>query len=113
MNKSSLKALIKECYKEVLNEQEEMDLPTDTGKNINMGFDNNVGLTVDKSKQSKISELQIAIDTLSKKIKNNLELYKAGKISLEGYKQAIGSAPADLKMLAAKLEAELTKAAKI
>lgn len=113
MNKSTLKALIKECYLEVLKEQEENDLPVDTGKNINMGFDNNVGLTVDKGKQSKISKLQAAIDGLSKKIKSNLELYKAGKMSIEDYKKAIGNAPADLKMLAAKLEAELAKAAKI
>lgn len=113
MNKSLLKSLIKECYKEVLAENEEMDLPSDTGKNINMGMaDTTIDLGINKSKQSKISELQIKIDQLSKKIKTNLDLYKAGKLSIEDYKKAIGNAPAQLKKLAADLDVELNKAAK-
>jgi hypothetical protein len=112
MNKESLKALIKECYKEVLAENE--DLPMDTGKNINMGMGSTeIGLDINKAKQGKISKLQMAIDELSKKIKYNLDLYKAGKMSVQDYKSAIGDSPAKLKSLAAALEAELTKAAKI
>lgn len=112
MNKESLKSLIRECYKEVLAENE--DLPMDTGKNINMGMGSTeIGLDINKAKQGKISKLQIAIDELSKKIKYNLDLYKAGKMSVQDYKKAIGNAPAQLKKLAADLETELTKAAKI
>lgn len=112
MNKESLKSLIRECYKEVLAENE--DLPMDTGKNINMGMGSTeIGLDINKAKQSKISKLQIAIDELSKKIKYNLDLYKAGKMSVQDYKMAIGDAPSKLKSLAAALETELTKAAKI
>jgi hypothetical protein len=112
MNKESLKSLIRECYKEVLAENE--DLPMDTGKNINMGMGSTeIGLDINKAKQGKISKLQMAIDELSKKIKYNLDLYKAGKMSVQDYKTAIGDAPTKLKSLATALETELTKAAKI
>jgi hypothetical protein len=93
---------------------ENEDLPMDTGKNINMGMGSTeIGLDINKAKQGKISKLQMAIDELSKKIKYNLDLYKAGKMSVQDYKSAIGDSPAKLKSLAAALEAELTKAAKI
>jgi hypothetical protein len=161
MNKKILKTLIKECYKEVLaendsaitkplddkiqkdpnflkqlqaataaaekgdttdlalmmsgimKENEEMDLPADTGKNINMGFDNNVGLATNKKISSRISMLQSRINDLSKQLETNLKMYKAGQMSIADYKKVAAHIPGQLKQLASDLETEMVKVSKI
>jgi hypothetical protein len=113
MNKSTLKALIKECYNEVLRENEEMSLPVDTGKNINMGFDNNVGLATNKKVSSRISMLQSRINDLSKQLETNLKMYKAGQMSIADYKKVAAHIPGQLKQLASDLETEMVKVSKM
>jgi len=113
MNKSTLKSLIRECYREVLAENEEMDLPSDTGKNINMGFDNNVGLATNKKVSNRISMLQSQINDLSKQLETNLKMYKAGQMSIADYKKVAAHIPGQLKQLASDLEIEMVKVSKI
>lgn len=110
MKKTSLKALIKECYKEVLAENEEMDLPADTGKNINMGFDNNIGLDVDKRMSKNMSEVMGKIEMLKNKLAPFIADFKAKKLSRQQYEEAtiglrasIAAAKADLEKMIAKL----------
>lgn len=110
MNKSLLKSLIKECYKEVLAENEEMDLPADTGKNINMGFDNNIGLDVDKRMSKNMSEVMSKIEKLKAQLKPFIADFNSKKLSRQQYEEAtiglrasIAAAKADLEKMIAKL----------
>jgi hypothetical protein len=83
MNKSTLKSLIRECYREVLAENEEMDLPTDTGKNINMGFDNNVGLDVDKRMSANIDKIRKQIENLTNELKPLIAAFNVAQKELQ------------------------------
>ena len=157
MNKTALKALIKECYKEVLaendsaitkplddkiqkdpnflkqlqaataaaekgdttdlalmmsgimKENEEMDLPADTGKNINMGFDNNVGLDVDKRMSGNMSKVMTQIEMLKNKLAPFIADFKAKKLSKEEYIAATKGLVADLKKAQMALELMMAK----
>jgi hypothetical protein len=109
MNKTALKALIKECYKEVLAENEEMDLPADTGKNINMGFDNNVGLDVDKRMSGNMSKVMTQIEMLKNKLAPFIADFKAKKLSKEEYISATKGLVADLKKAQMALELMMAK----
>jgi hypothetical protein len=109
MNKTALKALIKECYKEVLAENEEMDLPADTGKNINMGFDNNVGLDVDKRMSGNMSKVMTQIEMLKNKLAPFIADFKAKKLSKEEYIAATKGLVADLKKAQMALELMMAK----
>jgi hypothetical protein len=158
MNKKILKTLIKECYKEVLaendsaitkplddkiqkdpnflkqlqdatkeaekgnttnlallmmmKENEEAELPAT--RSVNMGdAPSKIDLGVNTKASSKISKLQSAIDQLSTTLKTNLDLYKAGQMSIADYKTAVGDIPVKLKSLVAALEAEIGKTANI
>jgi hypothetical protein len=115
MNKNILKTLIKECYKEVLAEgfdDQEAELPAT--RSVNMGdAPSKIDLGVNTKASSKISKLQSAIDQLSTTLKTNLDLYKAGKMSIADYKTAVGDIPVKLKSLVAALEMEIGKTANI
>ena len=160
MNKKILKTLIKECYKEVLaendsaitkplddkiqkdpnflkqlhaatsaaekgnttdlalmmsgimKENEEAELPAT--RSVNMGdAPSKIDLGINTHASSKISKLQSAIDQLSTTLKTNLDLYKAGKMSIADYKTAVGDIPVKLKGLVAALEMEIGKTANI
>ena len=115
MNKKILKTLIKECYKEVLAEgfdDQEAELPAT--RSVNMGdAPSKIDLGVNTKASSKISKLQSAIDQLSTTLKTNLDLYKAGQMSIADYKTAVGDIPVKLKSLVAALEAEIGKTANI
>jgi len=115
MNKKILKTLIKECYKEVLAEgfdDQEAELPAT--RSVNMGdAPSKIDLGVNTKASSKISKLQSAIDQLSTTLKTNLDLYKAGKMSIADYKVAVGDIPVKLKSLVAALEMEIGKTANI
>ena len=93
-----------------LNENEEMDLPSDTGKNINMGFDNNIGLDVDKRMSKNMSEVMGKIEMLKNKLAPFIADFKAKKLSRQQYEEAtiglrasIAAAKADLEKMIAKL----------
>ena len=109
MNKSTLKSLIRECYREVLAENEEMDLPTDTGKNINMGFDNNVGLDVDKRMSGNMSKVMSQIEMLKNKLAPFIADFKSKKLSKEEYMAATKGLVADLKKAQMALELMMAK----
>lgn len=115
MKTNELKSLIKECYKEVLAEgfdDQEAELPAT--RSVNMGdAPSKIDLGVDNKASGKISKLQSAIDQLSAVLKTNLDLYKAGKMSIADYKTAVGDIPVKLKSLVAALEAEIGKTANI
>jgi hypothetical protein len=115
MNKKILKTLIKECYKEVLAEgfdDQEAELPAT--RSVNMGdAPSKIDLGINTKASSKISKLQSAIDQLSTTLKTNLDLYKAGKMSIADYKVAVGDIPVKLKSLVAALEMEIGKTANI
>ena len=115
MKTNELKSLIKECYKEVLAEgfdDQEAELPAT--RSVNMGdAPSKIDLGVDNKASGKISKLQSAIDQLSTVLKTNLDLYKAGKMSIADYKTAVGDIPMKLKSLVAALEAEIGKTANI
>jgi len=109
MNKSTLKSLIRECYREVLAENEEMDLPSDTGKNINMGFDNNVGLDVDKRMSGNMSKVMSQIEMLKNKLAPFIADFKSKKLSKEEYMAATKGLVADLKKAQMALELMMAK----
>lgn len=109
MKQSELKALIKECYREVLAENEEMDLPADTGKNINMGFDNNVGLDVDKRMSGNMTKVMAQIEMLKNKLAPFIADFKAKKLSKEQYMEATKGLVADLKKAQLALELMMAK----
>jgi ribosomal protein S20 len=109
MNKSSLKSLIKECYREVLAENEEMDLPSDTGKNINMGFDNNIGLDVDKRMSGNMNKVMSQIEMLKNKLAPFIADFKSKKLSKEEYMAATKGLVADLKKAQMALELMMAK----
>jgi DNA topoisomerase IA len=109
MNKSTLKALIKECYNEVLRENEEMSLPVDTGKNINMGFDNNVGLDVNKRMSGNMDKVMAQIEMLKNKLAPFIADFKAKKLSKEQYMEATKGLVADLKKAQMALELMMAK----
>jgi hypothetical protein len=115
MNKNILKTLIKECYKEVLAEgfdDQEAELPAT--RSVNMGdAPSKIDLGINTKASSKISKLQSAIDQLSTTLKTNLDLYKAGQMSIADYKVAVGDIPVKLKSLVAALEMEIGKTANI
>jgi len=115
MNKNILKTLIKECYKEVLAENDsaiKAELPAT--RSVNMGdAPSKIDLGVNTKASSKISKLQSAIDQLSTTLKTNLDLYKAGQMSIADYKVAVGDIPVKLKSLVAALEMEIGKTANI
>jgi hypothetical protein len=115
MNKKILKTLIKECYKEVLAEgfdDQEAELPAT--RSVNMGdAPSKIDLGINTKASSKISKLQSAIDQLSTTLKTNLDLYKAGQMSIADYKVAVGDIPVKLKSLVAALEMEIGKTANI
>jgi ribosomal protein S20 len=157
MKQSQLKALIKECYREVLaendsaitkplddkiqkdpsflkklqdatkaaekgnttdlalmmsgmmKENEEMDLPADTGKNINMGFDNTVGLDVDKRMSGNMSKVMSQIEMLKNKLAPFIADFKSKKLSKEQYMEATKGLVADLKKAQMALELMMAK----
>lgn len=109
MKKTDLKALIKECYKEVLAENEEMSLPTDTGKNINMGFDNSVGLDVNKRMSGNMDKVMAQIEMLKNKLAPFIADFKAKKLSKEEYMEATKGLVADLKKAQMALELMMAK----
>jgi len=109
MKQSELKSLIKECYKEVLAENEEMDLPSDTGKNINMGFDNNVGLDVDKRMSGNMNKVMSQIEMLKNKLAPFIADFKSKKLSKEEYMAATKGLVADLKKAQMALELMMAK----
>jgi hypothetical protein len=109
MKQSELKALIKECYREVLAENEEMDLPADTGKNINMGFDNTVGLDVDKRMSGNMSKVMSQIEMLKNKLAPFIADFKSKKLSKEQYMEATKGLVADLKKAQMALELMMAK----
>ena len=109
MKQSELKALIKECYREVLAENEEMDLPADTGKNINMGFDNNVGLDVDKRMSGNMTKVMAQIEMLKNKLAPFIADFKSKKLSKEQYMEATKGLVADLKKAQIALELMMAK----
>ena len=94
----------------MMQENEEMDLPSDTGKNINMGFDNNIGLDVDKRMSKNMSEVMGKIEMLKNKLAPFIADFKAKKLSRQQYEEAtiglrasIAAAKADLEKMIAKL----------
>jgi ribosomal protein S20 len=109
MKQSELKALIKECYREVLAENEEMDLPADTGKNINMGFDNTVGLDVDKRMSGNMTKVMSQIEMLKNKLAPFIADFKSKKLSKEQYMEATKGLVADLKKAQMALELMMAK----
>ena len=109
MNKSLLKSLIRECYREVLAENEEMDLPADTGKNINMGFDNNIGLDVDKRMSGNMNKVMGQIEMLKNKLAPFIADFKSKKLSKEEYMAATKGLVADLKKAQMSLELMMAK----
>lgn len=109
MNKSLLKSLIRECYREVLAENEEMDLPADTGKNINMGFDNNIGLDVDKRMSGNMNKVMGQIEMLKNKLAPFIADFKSKKLSKEEYMAATKGLVADLKKAQMALELMMAK----
>ena len=91
-------------------ENEEMDLPSDTGKNINMGFDNNIGLDVDKRMSKNMSEVMSKIEKLKAQLKPSIEAFNSKKITRQQYDEAttglrasIAAAKAELEKMIAKL----------
>lgn len=109
MKTNELRALIKECYKEVLAENEEMDLPSDTGKNINMGFDNNIGLDADTRMSKNMSKVMIQIEMLKNKLAPFIADFKSKKLSKEEYMIATKSLVVDLKKAQMALELMMAK----
>ena len=99
----------------VLNEgfdDQEAELPAT--RSVNMGdAPSKIDLGVNTKASGKISKLQSAIDQLSAVLKTNLDLYKAGKMSIADYKTAVGDIPVKLKSLVAALETEIGKTANI
>lgn len=87
-----------------------MDLPSDTGKNINMGFDNSVGLDVDKRMSKNMSEVMSKIEKLKAQLKPSIEAFNSKKITRQQYDEAtiglrasLAAAKADLEKMMAKL----------
>jgi hypothetical protein len=109
MKKTDLKSLIRECYNEVLRENEEMELPTDTGKNINMGFDNKIGLDVDKRMSGKMDKVIAHVDMLKNKLAPFIADFKSKKLSKEQYMEATKGLVADLKKAQMALELMMAK----
>lgn len=94
----------------MMQENEEMDLPSDTGKNINMGFDNNIGLDVDKRMSKNMSEVMSKIEKLKAQLKPFIADFNSKKLSRQQYEEAtiglrasISAAKADLEKMIAKL----------
>ena len=94
----------------MMQENEEMDLPSDTGKNINMGFDNSVGLDVDKRMSKNMSEVMSKIEKLKAQLKPSIEAFNSKKITRQQYDEAtiglrasLAAAKADLEKMMAKL----------
>jgi len=92
-----------------LKENEEMDLPADTGKNINMGFDNNVGLDVDKRMSGNMSKVMSQIEMLKNKLAPFIADFKSKKLSKEEYMAATKGLVADLKKAQMALELMMAK----
>jgi hypothetical protein len=90
-------------------ENEEMDLPADTGKNINMGFDNNVGLDVDKRMSGNMSKVMSQIEMLKNKLAPFIADFKSKKLSKEQYMEATKGLVADLKKAQLALELMMAK----
>jgi RNase H-fold protein (predicted Holliday junction resolvase) len=82
MKQSQLKALIKECYKEVLAENEEMDLP-DTRK-VYMGDEpSKIDLGVDKRMSSNIDKVKKQIENLTNELKPLIASFNVAQKELQ------------------------------
>ena len=92
-----------------LAENEEMDLPSDTGKNINMGFDNNIGLDVDKRMSGNMNKVMSQIEMLKNKLAPFIADFKSKKLSKEEYMAATKGLVADLKKAQMALELMMAK----
>ena len=93
----------------MMQENEEMDLPSDTGKNINMGFDNNIGLDVDKRMSGNMNKVMSQIEMLKNKLAPFIADFKSKKLSKEEYMAATKGLVADLKKAQMSLELMMAK----